>query len=164
MFRTNVNEMNVQPIDLGDELRQSIQFRLDLAPIVVCRPIAGEFLNYRKRQALRFIRDRFPIRPPCRVDAPAQFGKFRFWNIHLKRTNSSLVSRLLAASLCSTTLGHGVLLLTSFGLRICKCLAGRPRTECDCQTQHRARLEKTTARSVVWMFHGVLLLSFVLSE
>ena len=25
MFRTNVNEMNVQPIDLGDELRQGVQ-------------------------------------------------------------------------------------------------------------------------------------------
>ena len=28
MFRTNVNEMNVEPVDLGDELRQGVQFRL----------------------------------------------------------------------------------------------------------------------------------------
>ena len=26
MFRTNVNEMNVQPVDLGDEIRQGVQF------------------------------------------------------------------------------------------------------------------------------------------
>src|SRR6516162_10303440 len=38
MFRTNVNEMNVQPIDLGYELRQCIQFRLALPPIVICPP------------------------------------------------------------------------------------------------------------------------------
>jgi hypothetical protein len=35
--------MNVQPIDLGDELRQGVQFRLDLAPIVIRRPIARKF-------------------------------------------------------------------------------------------------------------------------
>jgi hypothetical protein len=58
MFRTNVNEMNVQPIDLGDELWQGVQFRLALAPIVVCAPIPGKFPNCRQRHALRFIRDR----------------------------------------------------------------------------------------------------------
>ena len=36
MFRANVNEMNVEPIDLGHELRQGVQFRLALAPIVAC--------------------------------------------------------------------------------------------------------------------------------
>ena len=30
VFRTNVNEMNVEAIDLGDELRQGVQFRLAL--------------------------------------------------------------------------------------------------------------------------------------
>src|SRR5580704_656880 len=157
MFRTNVNEMNVQPIDLGDELRQGVQFRLALAPIVVCAPIASKFLNCRKRYTLRFIRDRLPIRPPCRVDAPAQFAKFRFWNIHLKRTNSSLVGRL-----CSTGSGHGVLLSSNSGL--CKYLADRYWSERDCQAQHRARLEKATTRSVVWFFHRVLLSTISPSE
>ena len=108
MFRTNVNEMNVQPIDLGDELRQGVQFRLDLAPVVICRPIARERLNRRELHALRCIRDRFPFRPPCRVDAPAQFGQFRFRNIHTKRTNCGLVCCLLAAWLCGNGLGHAV--------------------------------------------------------
>ena len=52
-----------------------------LAPVVICRPIAREFLNRRELHALRWIRDRFPFGPPCRVDAPAQFGQFRFRNI-----------------------------------------------------------------------------------
>ena len=99
MFRTNVNEMNVQPIDLGDELRQGIQFRLSLAPVVVCAPIVRKFLNCREWYALRFIRDRFPIRPPCRVNAPAQFDKFRFWNIHVERTNIGLLSARLLCDL-----------------------------------------------------------------
>ena len=31
MFRTNVNEMDVEPIDLGDESRQSVKPRLHLS-------------------------------------------------------------------------------------------------------------------------------------
>src|SRR5215475_13606622 len=31
MFRTNVDEINVQPIDLGDEIRYRVQFGFDLA-------------------------------------------------------------------------------------------------------------------------------------
>ena len=87
MFRTNVNEMNVQPINIRDELWQGLQFRFDLAPIVICNPIARERLNEGELYALRIIRDRFPFREPCRVYTPAQFNKFRFRYIHIKRTN-----------------------------------------------------------------------------
>jgi len=55
MFRTNVNEMNVDPVDLGDEVRQGFQLRLALAPIVLCRPIPREFLNRRQLHALGLI-------------------------------------------------------------------------------------------------------------
>ena len=37
MFRTDVDEMNVDPIDPGNELRECVQFRLALAPIVIGR-------------------------------------------------------------------------------------------------------------------------------
>jgi hypothetical protein len=63
LLRSNVNEMNVQPIDLGDELRQSVEFRLDLAPVIVRAPIARECLNGRELYGLRSVRDRFPLRP-----------------------------------------------------------------------------------------------------
>src|SRR6266404_7234824 len=65
----------------------------------------------------------------------------------------------LPASLGGTRLGHSVLLLSGFGFRICKCLADRRWAQRDCQTRHRARLEKAPARSVVWLFHGVRLSS-----
>src|SRR5260221_4764412 len=98
MFRTKVNEVNVESIDLGRELRQGVQFRLARAPIVICRPIARECLHRRKLYALRCIRDRFPFRPLRCVDAPAQFGKFRFLNIRTKRTNRALtIARLLCS-------------------------------------------------------------------
>src|SRR5438874_8732099 len=75
MLRANVDEMDVEPVDLGDELRQGVQSRLHLAPVVLCRPIAGECLHRRELHALRCIRDRFPLGPLCRGDAPAELGE-----------------------------------------------------------------------------------------
>ena len=103
VLRTDVDEVNVQPVDLGDELRHSVQLRLDLAPVVVRRPIARECLNRGELNALRVIRDRFPLGPPCRLDAPAQFGEIRFRKIHVKRTDGNSVGAHL---LCN--LSHGV--------------------------------------------------------
>jgi hypothetical protein len=87
MFRTNVNEMNVQAIDLGDEMRQRIQLRLAPAPIVISPPIAREPLNGRQLHALRFIRDRLPFRPSCRANAPAQVGKLLLRNVDAEGTD-----------------------------------------------------------------------------
>ena len=42
--RADVDEVDVQPVDLGHEVRQGAQFRLAPAPVVLCRPVAGEFL------------------------------------------------------------------------------------------------------------------------
>jgi hypothetical protein len=52
MLRTNVNEMNVQPIDFGDELGQCVQSCLALAPVVFGAPIARERLSRRELHAL----------------------------------------------------------------------------------------------------------------
>jgi hypothetical protein len=75
MLRANVNEMNVQPIDLGDELRKRVQLRLAPAPVVFLPPVLREVsASSRVCTPWRRIRYRLPIRPPGRVDAPAQFG------------------------------------------------------------------------------------------
>src|SRR5436190_21000862 len=96
--------MNVQSIDLGDELREGIQSGLALAPVIFRSPVVREPLDRRELYSLGCICNRFSFRPLCRVDAPAQFGEFCFGNSsHLKRTNW-----LLAASLCSSALRHGV--------------------------------------------------------
>ena len=81
MLRANVNEMNVQPVDLGDELRQGVQPRLDLAPIVFRRPIAGELLHRRERHALRVISDGFLFGPARRVDALPQVDEVLFRHV-----------------------------------------------------------------------------------
>src|SRR5258708_40176863 len=81
MFRTNVNEMNVEAVDRRHELWKRIQLCLDLAPTVIRPPIACDFLHRRELYALRFIRDRFPVGPPRRVDAPAQVDERLFRNV-----------------------------------------------------------------------------------
>src|SRR5271169_3869782 len=72
MFRANVNEMNVQPVDLGDELREGVQFCLALSPVVSGRPIAGKFPHCRKLHALRLICDSLLFGPLRGRNAPAK--------------------------------------------------------------------------------------------
>jgi hypothetical protein len=87
MFRTNVDEMNVQSIDLGNEIRYGVQSRFNFTPVIFCRPVAGEFLDRRELHALRCIRDSLSVRPLGCVDAPAQFSEFRFRNLDMKWTD-----------------------------------------------------------------------------
>src|SRR4029077_137699 len=105
--RLDVNEMNVQPINVGGEVRNGVYLRLAFAPVVLRPPVSGECLSRRELYSLGCICNRFSFRPLCRFDAPAQLGKFWFRKIHVKRTNAGLVRWLLAASLCTAGLGHG---------------------------------------------------------
>src|SRR3954466_153647 len=53
MLRANVNEMDVEAVDLGDEVRQGVQLLLALAPVVLLSPVARELLHRREGRALR---------------------------------------------------------------------------------------------------------------
>ena len=87
MLRTNVNEVNVQPVDLGDEVRHGIESCFDFAPVVFGRPVIGELLHGRERHALREVRDSLRLRPAGCGDPPAQVGEFRVRDIHAKGTD-----------------------------------------------------------------------------
>src|SRR6185436_3714289 len=89
MFRTDVDEMDVQPVDLGDEVRYGIQPRLARAPVIFRPPITRELLNRRELYAFRLVLDRFAVGPLRRVDAPAHIGKLRIWETHPKWPNGS---------------------------------------------------------------------------
>src|SRR5271167_923734 len=110
MFRTDVNEMDVEPVDLGDELWQGVQSCFDLAPVVICRPIPRERLSGRELYSLGCIGNRLSFGPLGRVDAPAQIGQVRLRNLYLKPTDSIFGSCLLVAFWCGTGVGHSVLL------------------------------------------------------
>ena len=70
VVRANVDEVDVETVDLGHELREGVQPRLDLAPVVLGRPVPRELLHRRERSALRLIR--LLLRPLGGHDAPAE--------------------------------------------------------------------------------------------
>ena len=67
-----MDEVDVQPVDLGLELRQRVQSCLAAAPVVLGRPVAREVLYRRQLHTLRAIVNQFPGRPARRIDAAAQ--------------------------------------------------------------------------------------------
>jgi hypothetical protein len=74
--RLHVDEVDVNPVDLGRELRDRIQFRLALAPVVIGCPVAGELLDHRRLHALRPIGDEIRRRPARHGDTPLKVGDF----------------------------------------------------------------------------------------
>src|SRR5258708_4135694 len=68
MGRTNVEEMNVEPVDFSRELRKAIEQRLAAAPIIRFSPIAADLLDPFQRRALAPVVDQFGFRP----SGPAQ--------------------------------------------------------------------------------------------
>ena len=81
----NVDEVDVNAVDLGDEVRQGREALLELAPVVVRRPIAGQGLDRLELDALGGIR--FPVRPLRRVDAAAQVGELVVRDVDLERAD-----------------------------------------------------------------------------
>ena len=72
MARLHVDEVNVHAVDAGHELREGVQLRLALPPVVLGAPVANELLELREPRALRLVGDRLPVGPPGRREAPAQ--------------------------------------------------------------------------------------------
>jgi hypothetical protein len=85
--RSNMNEVNIEPINLGDEVGQSIQTRFRLAPVVLCRPITRELLDGREPHALGVVGDLLFVGPAGRRDATAKIDEVRFRNVDAKGAN-----------------------------------------------------------------------------
>ncbi len=76
-----MRELNIEPVDLGDELGQGIQLRLGLAPIVVRRPVPDERLQPGELDALLLVLDGLAIRPTGRSKALAQIVQLCLRNV-----------------------------------------------------------------------------------
>ena len=89
--------MNLHPVDVRLELRQGVQRRFDLAPVVIFLPITREFAHRRELHALRCICHRFLLRPLCRGDPPAEVRQRFVGHTDMERggSTSPLRSRLL---------------------------------------------------------------------
>jgi hypothetical protein len=89
--------MNLHPVDVRRELRQGVQRRFDLGPVVIFLPITREFAHRRELHALRCICHRFQLRPLCRGDPPAEVRQRFVGHRDMERggSTSPLRSRLL---------------------------------------------------------------------
>ena len=84
MLRTNVNEVDVEAVDLGDELRQGVELRLARAPVVLRFPIAREFLDRRELHTLRLICDGLLLGPLRGRDASTEVVQVRLRNVDVE--------------------------------------------------------------------------------
>src|SRR5258708_9802261 len=93
MTRADVHELNVEPVDLSHKLRQGIQLRLRLPPVVLRPPVAYERLDLRQLDALGLISDSLPVGPPCRRDASAEVDECLFRNLDAEGADRVVVGR-----------------------------------------------------------------------
>jgi hypothetical protein len=94
LLRADVNKVDVEPVDLGDELRQGVEAGFDLSPVIVSLPVAHEVLQHRERYALRVVGDRFLLRPPRCRQTLLKVDEISLGNIDAERTDRFVGRRL----------------------------------------------------------------------
>ena len=91
MWRSLMDEVNVDAIDGGDELVEAVQSRLSIAPVVLVAPIAAHVLDPGQRRALAPVVDGLGVGPPGLGEAMAQIVERVLRHVDSKRTNGSVV-------------------------------------------------------------------------
>ena len=61
----HVNEVNVEPVQVSHELREAVELRFAVAPIVFLAPVLADFLNVSERDPLRPVFDGLFVGPAC---------------------------------------------------------------------------------------------------
>ena len=84
-----MDEVDVHPVNLSLELRQRVQPRLTLAPVVVAGPIVREFLARGQLHTLRSICGQLTGRPTRCNNSSAQLDECLFRNVHTERTDGT---------------------------------------------------------------------------
>jgi hypothetical protein len=85
--RTHVDEVDVEPVDSGHELRVGIELGFRPAPVVVRAPVVHKFLERVQLHALGSIGDGLAVRPTRGGNALTQLGYGRLRKVGLKRTD-----------------------------------------------------------------------------
>src|SRR5919112_4183128 len=71
-------------------MRQGFQLRLDLAPVVICGPVAREFLHRRELHTLGLIGDGLLFGPLRVRDAATEVEEILFGNVDAEGADSGL--------------------------------------------------------------------------
>ena len=92
MPRADVDEVNVDAVDRRHELRQGVELRFGLPPVVVRAPVAHELLQLRELHALRLVGDGLLVGPARRRNAPAKIDELLLRNIDLEGPNCVVIA------------------------------------------------------------------------
>lgn len=84
LTRADVDEMDVEPVDRRHKLRQGVQFRLHLPPVVVRPPVFHQWPGLGQLHALGSIGDSLLVGPSCRRDASAKVDERLFRNVDVE--------------------------------------------------------------------------------
>src|SRR3954470_6422983 len=103
--------MNVQPVDLCNELRKSVESPLAFAPVVICRPVARKLSHRRELHALRLVRYGLLLRPLGGHNPSTKLIELFLREAHLEGTNRC-PGMGHSASLSSST---SIFMLRGFG-------------------------------------------------
>src|SRR5215208_6186810 len=76
----DVDEMDLEAVDLGHELRECVQPRLGLPPVVIRPPVAQDLLQLRELDTLRTVAHRLSVGPPRRSDTPPKVDELLLRN------------------------------------------------------------------------------------
>jgi hypothetical protein len=79
-----VDEVNLEPVDLGRELRERVEPHGEPPEVILGRPVTREFLNHREPHALRLIPDGLLLGPARRRNAPTEVVQRLLGNVDLE--------------------------------------------------------------------------------
>ena len=94
MLRLDLDEVDIEPVDVGDEVRIGEQLRFGAAPIVVVGPVIRELLRGRQADPLRGVVDGLALGPPSGFDAPLEVGEFFVGRVILERADRGVATGL----------------------------------------------------------------------
>ena len=87
VLRTDMDEVDVEAVDLGRELRERVQPRLARAPVVLRLPVAGELPHRRELHALGLVRDGLLLGPLGGCDASTEIVEGFVGNVDVERAD-----------------------------------------------------------------------------
>ena len=90
MLRPHVDEVDVDAVDLGHELRQGLEPGLDRTPVVLGGPVVRQLSHRFEPNALRFVVDGLLLRPPHRRDAPTEIVEVLLRNVDTEGADRAL--------------------------------------------------------------------------
>src|ERR1043166_3990599 len=96
ILRTDMDKVDVYTINVRNELRESVELRFSLAPVVITRPIFRERLHCFKLYTLRRICHQLFFRPARCLDSHAEVPELRFGSFEAERTNGGVFCHTLS--------------------------------------------------------------------